>query len=203
MRIFIITVIPINTRKRQGKTECAMKTGLLLVDLQNDYFPGGKMELTGILQASEKARTLLAHFRKSHLPVFHVQHVSVRPGATSFLPHTEGGKSYGTLEPSDGEEVFQKHFPNSFRETLLLEALRKQAVNDLVIIGAMSHMCVDATVRAACDLGFSCTVIEDACATKDLEFRGSLVPAIQVHKAFMAALQGAYAKVMTAQEFLS
>jgi nicotinamidase-related amidase len=63
-------------------------------------------------------------------------------------------------------------------------------------------MCVDATVRAACDLGFSCTVIEDACATRDLEFRGSLVPAPQVHRAFMAALQGAYAKVMTAQEFL-
>ena len=180
-----------------------MTTGLLLVDLQNDYFPGGKMELTGILQACEKARSLLDHFRKSRLPVFHVQHVSVRPGAAFFLPHTVGGKIYSTLEPLDGENVFQKHFPNSFRETLLLETLRKQGVSDLVIVGAMSHMCVDATVRAACDLGFSCTVIEDACATKDLEFRGSLVPAIQVHKAFMAALHGAYAKVMTAQEFLS
>lgn len=179
-----------------------MKTGLLLVDLQNDYFPGGKMELTGILQASEKARSLLDHFRKSPLPVFHVQHVSIRPGAAFFLPHTEGEKFYSTLEPLAGEKVFQKHFPNSFRETLLLETLRKQEVDDLVIVGAMSHMCVDATVRAACDLGFSCTVIEDACATKDLEFRGSLVPAIHVHKAFMAALHGAYAKVMTAQEFL-
>jgi nicotinamidase-related amidase len=180
-----------------------MTTGLLFVDLQNDYFPGGKMELTGILQASEKAQSLLDHFRKSHLPVFHVQHVSIRPGATFFLPHTEGAKIRGTLEPLAGETVLQKHFPNSFRETLLLETLRKQDVDALVIAGAMSHMCVDATVRAACDLGFSCTVIEDACATKDLEFRGSVVPAIHVHRAFMAALHGAYAKVMTAQEFLS
>jgi len=178
-------------------------TGLLLIDLQNDYFPGGKMELTGILQASEKARSLLDHFRKSRLPVFHVQHVSLRPGATFFLPGTGGVKICATLEPLADETVLEKHYPNSFRETLLLEALRKQKVDDLVIAGAMSHMCVDATVRAACDLGFSCTVIEDACATKDLEFRGNPVPAIHVHRAFMAALHGAYAKVMPTQEFLS
>lgn len=179
-----------------------MRTGLLLVDLQNDYFPGGKMELLGSLEACQKARSLLEHFRKTDLPIFHVQHISIRPGATFFLPGTEGGKIHSALQPVAGEEVFQKHFPNSFRETRLLETLRKQAVDDLVIAGAMSHLCVDATVRAACDLGFSCTVIEDACATKDLEFRGSLVPAAHVHGAFMAALHAAYAKVMTAREFL-
>lgn len=180
-----------------------MNTGLLLVDLQNDYFAGGKMELMGSLEASQKAGSLLEHFRKNNLPIFHVQHISIRPGATFFLPGTEGGKIHRDLEPLSGEEVIQKHFPNSFRETPLLEALWKQDVEDLVIAGAMSHMCVDATVRAACDLGFSCTVIEDACATKDLEFRGSPVPAVHVHRAFMAALHAAYAKVMTAQEFLS
>ena len=180
-----------------------MKTGLLLVDLQNDYFPGGKMELTGILQASEKARSLLDHFRKSSLPIFHVQHVSVHSGATFFLPRTEGGKIHTAVEPLAGEKVFQKHFPNSFRETQLLEILRNHGVDDLMVVGAMSHMCVDATVRAACDLGFTCTVIEDACATKDLEFRGSLVPAAHVHRAFMAALHGAYAKVVSAEEVLS
>jgi nicotinamidase-related amidase len=179
-----------------------MKTGLVLIDLQNDYFPGGKMELSGILQAAEKARRLLDHFRKNDLPVYHVQHISVRPGATFFLPRTEGAKIHTTVEPLAGEKVFQKHFPNSFRETQLLETLRKQDVDDLIVAGAMSHMCVDATVRAACDLGFSCTVIEDACATRDLEFRGIPVPAAHVHRAFMAALHGAYAKVMTAEEFL-
>ena len=180
-----------------------MKKGLLLIDLQNDYFPGGKMELAGIVQAADKARLLLDHFRKNNLSVDHVQHISIKPGASFFLPRTEGGKIHTTVEPLAGEKVFQKHFPNSFRETQLLETLRKQEVNDLMVAGAMSHMCVDATVRAAFDLGFSCTVIEDACATKDLEFRGSLVPAAHVHRAFMAALHGAYAKVVTAEEVLS
>jgi len=54
-----------------------LKTGLLLIDLQNDYFPGGKMELTDIMQAAEKARRLLDHFRNTNLPVCHVQHVSI------------------------------------------------------------------------------------------------------------------------------
>jgi nicotinamidase-related amidase len=180
-----------------------LKTGLLLIDLQNDYFPGGMMELAGILEACEKARCLLDRFRKSSLPIYHVQHISIRPGGTFFLPHTEGAEIRSVLKPSAGEKVFQKHFPNSFRETLLLQTLREQDAADLVIAGAMSHMCVDATVRAAFDLGISCTVIEDACATKDLVFRGSLVPAAHVHRAFMAALHGAYAKVMTLEEFLS
>ncbi len=103
-----------------------MKTGLLLIDLQNDYFPGGKMELAGIVQAAEKARLLLDHFRKNNLPVYHVQHISIRPGATFFLPRTEGGKIHTTVEPLAGEKVFQKHFPNSFRETQLLETLRNR-----------------------------------------------------------------------------
>jgi len=180
-----------------------MKTGLLLIDLQNDYFPGGKMELAGVLQAGDRAGRVLQHFRKNNLSVYHVQHISIRPGATFFLPRTQGAKIHTMVEPLAGEKVFQKHFPNSFRETQLLETLRKQDVDDLMVAGAMSHMCVDASVRAACDLGFSCTVIEDACATKDLEFRGSLVPAAHVHRAFMAALQAAYAKVMTTEEFLS
>jgi nicotinamidase-related amidase len=180
-----------------------MKTGLLLIDLQNDYFPGGKMELVGIMQAGDRARRVLDQFRKNNFPVYHVQHISIQPGATFFLPRTQGAKIHAAAEPLAGEKVFQKHFPNSFRETQLLETLRKQDVHDLMVAGAMSHMCVDATVRAACDLGFACSVIEDACATKDLEFRGTLVPAAHVHRAFMAALQAAYAKVMTAEEFLS
>jgi nicotinamidase-related amidase len=190
-------------KQKTGPKESFMKTGLLLIDLQNDYFPGGKMELAGILQAAGKARLLLDHFRKNNLPVYHVQHISLRPGATFFLPRTEGGKIHTAVEPLAGEKVFQKHFPNSFRETQLLEILRNHGVDDLMVAGAMSHMCVDATVRAACDLGFTCTVIEDACATKDLEFRGSLVPAAHVHRAFMAALHGAYAKVVSAEEVLS
>ena len=178
-----------------------MKTGLILVDIQNDYFSGGNMELVGMSEAGKKAGELLSVFRDNGWPTFHIQHLSVRPGATFFLPDTKGAEIHDYIKPYAEEPVIQKHYPNSFRETNLLAALKKQEVSKVVICGAMSHMCIDATTRAAFDFGFDCTVIEDACATRDLEFGGQQIDAGQVHGSFMAALGSAYAKVMTVEEY--
>ena len=178
-----------------------MKSGLILVDIQNDYFPGGKMELTGISEAGQKAGELLSVFRENNWPTFHIQHLSVQPGATFFVPDTAGAEIHDCIRPLSEEQVIQKHYPNSFRETGLLDELKKQAVEKVVICGAMSHMCIDATTRAAFDLGFECVVIQDACATRDLEFEGKPITAQAVHGSFMAALGSAYAKVLTAEAF--
>jgi nicotinamidase-related amidase len=177
-----------------------VKTGLVLVDIQNDYFPGGSMELVAMQSAAEAAAGVLGSFRENGDPVYHIQHVSIRPGATFFIPGTEGMETHASVAPGDGEPVIQKNFPNSFRDTALLERLRGDAVEHLVICGAMSHMCIDATVRAAFDHGFSCTVVSDACATRDLQFEGRTIAAGDVHAAFMAALAVPYATIATAGE---
>ena len=179
-----------------------MNTGLILVDIQNDYFPGGRMELVGIEQAGSKAGELLAFFRNNRWPTFHIQHVSARQGASFFLPDTDGIKLHECIQPLAGERVIQKNFPNSFRDTSLLQELERHDVKKLVICGAMSHMCIDATTRAAFDFGFDCTVIQDACATRDLVFGGNEIAASQVHGAFMTALASAYARVISLQEFV-
>lgn len=173
---------------------------LLLVDLQNDYFPGGNMELVGIEEAAENAQILLNDFRKAKLPVIHIQHVSAHPGATFFLPETDGARINQRVTPRGDEIVVVKNFPNSFRGTSLLEILKKQKIDNLVICGAMSHMCIDATTRAAFDLGFTCTVADDACATKDLSFKSNTIKASDVHGSFMAALSSPYAKVISTAE---
>jgi nicotinamidase-related amidase len=178
-----------------------MKTGLILVDIQNDYFPGGRMELVGISEAGQMAGELLSVFREKNWLTFHIQHLSVRKGATFFLPDTGGAEIHECIKPLSDEQVIQKLYPNSFRETALLEELKKNQVEQVVICGAMSHMCIDATVRAAFDLGFKCVVIQDACATRNLEFEGNTIAADQVHASFMAALGSAYAKVLTAEAF--
>jgi nicotinamidase-related amidase len=175
-----------------------MKPALIIIDIQNDYFPGGKMELEGSPEASLQAAKLLEDFRTKGLPLVHIQHVSDRPGASFFLPDTEGVNIHANVAPRAGETVLQKHFPNSFRGTPLLEHLRALGVDHLVIAGMMTHMCVDATTRAAFDLGFSCNLAHDACATRALAFGGQRVPAAQVHAAFVAALSGLYAKVQNA-----
>jgi nicotinamidase-related amidase len=177
-----------------------MKTALVLVDFQNDYFPGGRMELAGVEAAAAKAADLLALFRKQRWPVFFVQHIATGENASFFLPDTRGVEIHASLQPASGEALVRKHYPNSFRETPLQTALEDANVVRLVICGAMSHMCIDATTRAAADLNFECIVVADACATRDLQFGRDAIPAGQVHGAFMAALGAAYARITTCDE---
>ncbi len=179
-----------------------MNNCLIVIDLQNDYFPGGAMALAGIEEAAANARILLNAFRKTKSPVIHVQHISARPGATFFLPDTHGAKINELVAPMGKEPVVMKNFPNSFRSSTLLEILKKEKPDHLVICGAMSHMCIDATTRAAFDLGFNCIVAEDACATKDLMFKGRTIKASDVHASFMAALSIPYAKVISTKEII-
>jgi nicotinamidase-related amidase len=179
-----------------------MSTALLLIDIQNDYFPGGRMALEGSVAAGRKAGQTLALFRQKNLPLVHIQHLSARPGATFFIPGTEGVNIHSEVVPAAGETVIQKYFPNAFRGTALLEHLKSQNIDHLVIAGMMTHMCVDATTRAAFDHGFQCTVLHDACATRDLAFNAVTVAAAQVHAAFLAALGAVYAKVTGVDDFL-
>ena len=180
-----------------------MNTALILIDIQNDYFPGGKMELEGSEPASERAKDLLNFFRDNNLPLVHIQHVATRPTATFFLPNTDGVNHHTNVQPRAGETIFQKHFPNAFRDTPLLDHLRAQNIERVVIAGMMTHMCVDATVRAATDFGFQCLTAQDACATRALTHEGNVIPAAQVHNAFLAALNGSYGKVLSAADIIS
>ena len=178
-----------------------MKQGLILVDIQNDYFPGGNLELVGVEQAAKNAGKLLQKFRGEQSPIIHIQHISQQPRATFFLPDTQGSEIHESVAPQPDEIIIVKHFPNSFRDTHLLKYLKDSEIEEVVICGAMSHMCIDATTRAAFDFGFQCVLIEDACATRDLEYNGKIVKAAEVHGAFMAALAMPYAKVISTNEF--
>ncbi len=179
-----------------------MTTALLIVDLQNDYFAGGAMPLAGTEAAAAHAGRLLARFRDDGRPVVHLRHLSVRPGATFFLPGTQGAEIHPSLAPADGEAVIEKNYPSGFRDTDLKARLEALGVDALLICGAMSHLCIDTTTRAAFDLGYRCSVAADACATRDLEFGGRRVEAADVHAAFMAALALPFARVAATAELL-
>lgn len=176
------------------------KAALIIIDIQNDYFPGGAFELEGTEAAAKNAALALATFRERGWPVFHVRHESVAPGSTFFLPGTPGAEIHPHVSPHEDETVILKHFPNSFRETGLDELLRASGAERLVICGMMSLMCVDSTVRAAFDLGWEVTLLHDACAARALEFDGQPIPAAQVHGAFMAALGLRFAALTATSE---
>ncbi|TFH85191.1 cysteine hydrolase [Billgrantia azerbaijanica] len=172
-------------------------TALVIVDLQNDYFPAGKWPLDGIEEAAEKATAVLRWFREQELPIVHVRHEFPSEDAPFFVPGSEGARIRSTVAPqeSPNEAVILKNTVNSFHGTNLHDHLKERGIDSLVITGAMSHMCIDAVTRAASDLGYANTVLHDACATHDQEFNGVKVPAAQVHAAFMAGLAFAYAEV--------
>jgi nicotinamidase-related amidase len=180
-----------------------MTKGLIIVDVQNDYFSGGAMQLVGMDEAAACCRKLLDHFRAAQLPVFHIQHLSTRPGAGFFVPDTPGCAIHDNLQPLVGEAHIIKHFPSAFRDTNLHELLRLEGITELLICGAMSHMCIDTTVRAAFDRGYQCRVAADACATRDLEFDGRQVAAADVQAAFMAALCVPFAQVSSTADLLA
>lgn len=175
---------------------------LLIIDIQNDYFPGGRAKLVGPDAALANAEKLLRHFRREQKPVIHVQHINVREGATFFLSDTDGASIHERLTPTEGEHLVVKNYPNSFYKTNLLDIIKDNGITELVVCGMMTHMCIDTTVRAAKDHELPITLLSDACAAKDMEFEGERVPAAQVQATFMAALSGMFATVTTTQKYL-
>ena len=179
-----------------------MKTALLVIDIQKDYFPGGKYPLVNPLEAAQKAYMILQCFRESGNHHVHIQHISLEPDATFFISGDRGTDIHDAAAHFEGEPIVYKHEPNSFLNTNLLELLQSWEIERLVITGMMTHMCVDATARAASDLGFQVIIAEDACATRDLKYGDTTIPAEMVHKSFLAALKS-YGKVMKSEEILA
>lgn len=179
------------------------KRALVLIDIQNDYFPGGKWTLSGIEAAADNAARILASARAASDLVVHVRHEFPTADAPFFTPGSPGAQINLKVRNRETEPIVLKHHVNAFRDTDLKELLDRHNVEELVICGAMSHMCVDAGTRAACDLGYQCIVVHDACATREQEFEGVVVPATEVHAAFMAALRFGYAKLISTDEYLT
>ena len=174
-----------------GSSLEAQKTALLIVDIQEFYFPGGRMQLQNPELAGMNAGLLLDHFRSQALPVYHVRH--------NFEP---GGDIHPYVKPQGNEPVISKDQVNAFNGTNLLELMLRDSVEQLVICGMQTHMCLEAAVRAAKDLGFSCLVVSDACATRALQYEEHIIPAKSVHYSTLNTLQGSYARVLTTDAIL-
>jgi nicotinamidase-related amidase len=177
-----------------------MSRAYLIIDVQRDYFPGGAYPLVAPEAAAQAARRVLDAFRASGETILHLKHVWDAPDAAFMRPGTEGIEIHPLVAPAAGEQVIEKTEPNGFIGTPLESTLREAGIDSLVVAGMMSSMCVDATVRAAVDLGFKATVVHDACAAPDLTYEGMQIPGLSVHGAFMAALADGYATLVGSED---
>ena len=172
-----------------------MREALLIIDVQNDYFPGGANELFHPYEAEKRIQELIAESRACGRPVVYIQHFN-SPDDSFFLEGTFGAEISERIRPQAGDKVIVKRRPNSFLETELDAYLKSLQVDTLIICGMMTHMCVDTTVRAAMDYGYQVRLVADACATMDLTLNGQIIPAEIVQKAFIAALDGVFATIV-------
>ena len=177
-----------------------MTRALIIVDVQNEYFPEGAIPLVGSDVALAEVQKVLAYFRETNQHIVHIQHFERDVEAGYFTKGTHGAEIHSTVKPRDGEAHFTKHTPNSFAGTPLLGHLLERKITELVVVGMMTHMCIDSTVRAAFDAGFTVQLVGAACATYDQEFKGATVPAASVNAAFFAAIDGTFATVVSSDE---
>jgi len=166
------------------------RVALLVVDIQDFYFAGGKSELVDPIPAAQNAAKLIEEFRAKGWLIVFIKHQSAEQDAIHSL-----------VKPILGEEIFTKNSVNSFVGTQLQDYLFGQQVSKLVVCGMQTHMCVEAAVRASADLGLKVTLVHDACATKDLKWGNETIPAKMVHLSTLATLRS-YAKILSTEEYL-
>lgn len=160
-------------------------TALLIIDIQDFYYPGGLLPLTGPEAAGANAARLLARARETGAMVVHVGH------------NAASGRGFqADVQPLATEAVVMKDEVNAFLGTDLQPRLQAAGIKRLIICGMQTHMCVEAATRAAADLGYEVLVVGEACATRDLKYGDAVVPAAQVHAATLATLDRTYAKVV-------
>ena len=183
--IILFLIFAVNFWKAQNLDS----TALIIIDIQNFYFPGGASALVEPEKAAEQAKVLLNYFRENKGLVVHVKH--------DFNP---GGEIHDLVKPFDNEKVFTKKEVNAFLNTGLNDYLKQNSIKYVTLCGLQTHMCLEAGTRAAHDFGYDCTVVEDACSTRDLKFADVTVKASDVHYSTLASLKS-YAKVLTLNEF--
>ena len=190
--LLFIGAIMAHINAQNSEAENEDKSALIIVDVQEFYFPDGFNPLVEPEKASEKAGSVLNDFRDNNELIIHVKHATSKDSAI-----------YEDVYPKKGEKVITKHFANSYRETELLDFLKQNDVSEVIICGMMTHMCVEATARASADYGFKVIVLDDACATRDIVYGNDTVKASEVHLSTLGSIDRYYGKVMTTEEFLN
>jgi nicotinamidase-related amidase len=184
-----------------GHTPSALSdSALIMIDCQNTY-RHGVMQLEGVEEALSEASRLLQLARDNGVTVIHIQHDG---GAGSpYDLSTALGEIADEVAPIDGEHVIVKHFPNAFVQTPLDETLRGQGIENIILAGFMTHMCVNSTAHGGFNLGYNPTVVASATATRGLETSdGKRLSASQVHDAALASTRDLYAAVVSSVEAL-
>ena len=184
--------------------ELLKKSALLVVDMQRYFLePGAPAFLEGAPPITENVQLLIDAFRKAGLPVIFTRHAHRRDEPTGQmgrwwkdkLPWEDGNESelIEGIAPAKGEMLITKNRYSAFEGTELMEALKRQGANTIVLCGVTTNLCVETTARHAFIKDIQPIVVEDACAAKTPEY----------HRASILNLSYGFAHIETARSIVS
>jgi nicotinamidase-related amidase len=171
---------------------------LIVIDVQNDYFPGGAWALPHAERALPNILALIEKARSRGDAVVYIQHVTPA-GSPVFAAGSKGAQLHAALPVLTGDPVFQKQHPSSFQGTGLGALLQQQGLRSLDICGFMTQMCCDTTTREGYASGFAMRLFSDATAAKDLVVEGEHIAHDTVHRVSLGAL-ARFAKIIPSKD---
>lgn len=141
-----------------------MKNALIVIDIQNDYFPGGAFTLENAEEACKGAGEAIEQAKRDGWLVVGVQHVN-SPDAPAFKPDTEGVKTHSAIAAALGEApMVVKSEADSFFKTNLEQIVRDAGITDLYLTGMMTQHCVTHTALSPQARGMNVHIIAKGCA---------------------------------------
>lgn len=146
------------------------KKALLVIDLQNDYFPEGKFPLWNTEQTLNNIKSAITRANEQDIPVIHIQHIADPALGMSpfFNQGTEGADIHSEIMAAAPEgDVVVKTFADAFEKTNLEEVLKKHDVNKLLVCGMMTQNCVTHTAISKAAEKYDVSVLMDCCTTVD------------------------------------
>ncbi|CAO3655638.1 unnamed protein product [Mucor fragilis] len=183
-----------------------MKEALIIVDVQNDYFPGGKLPTWRPVETANEIKKIMDKFRQDDKEVIHVAH-HMSPEHEKVMDFlikgTRGAEIHEIVKPLDTEKIIYKNYADSFVATDLKEYLLSKDIDTVIVVGMMIHNCVNATAYSGTDEGFKTIVVAEAVNTLDQEIFGEVIPAETMWKSFLAGIKFAYAQVNKVDDILS
>lgn len=145
-----------------------MVKALLVIDLQNDYFPGGKFPLWNTEAVLGNTGRAIEKANAQGIPVIIIQHIAKQGLAPFFNEGTPGAEIHPCiLAAAPDAPIVVKEFADSFEKTTLEETLAKLAATELLVCGMMTQNCVTHTAISKAAEKYSVCVLVDCCTTVD------------------------------------
>jgi nicotinamidase-related amidase len=179
-----------------------MKRALLVIDVQNEYFPGGALPIIHPQNHLENILETMDAAKRDEVTTIVVRHHQPDPNSPLFCKGSKNWELHPEVASRHHDLLLDKQLPGSFTNTGLEMFLRERGIDTVSIAGYMTQICCDTTAREAMHRGFTVEFLSDATGTLDVENSAGSVKADDLHKAILVAQQMFISEVISKDEFI-